>query len=149
MSQSSGVISKRNARIAAVQFMYHLQVIGGDSFSDIDLAEFVNTYVRDKVDMKFLKKLVASFFQKEVSLDKIIEEALENGKAVSNSPLVESCIIKTALTEMIFEKTDIPIIINEYVEIAKDFLDISGAKFVNALLDKISKKVERRCQKKA
>ena len=148
MAKSLGVFSKRLARTLAVQFMYQLQMKDIQSISDIEVDDFINTYANDNVNTKFFKKLVANF-QKCTHLDEMIESVLEDGKTVLNSPPVEICIIKTALTEMIFEKTDIPVIINEYVEIAKDFLDEKSAKFINALLDKISKKVERKCLKEA
>ncbi len=148
MAKSLGVFSKRLARTLAVQFMYQLQMKDIQSVSDIEVDDFINTYANDNVNTKFFKKLVANF-QKCTHLDEMIENVLEDGKTVLNSPPVEICIIKTALTEMIFEKTDIPVIINEYVEIAKDFLDEKSAKFINALLDKISKKVERKCLKEA
>lgn len=148
MAKSLGVFSKRLARTLAVQFMYQLQMKDIQSVSDIEVDDFINTYANDNVNTKFFKKLVANF-QKCTHLDEMIESVLEDGKTVLNSPPVEICIIKTALTEMIFEKTDIPVIINEYVEIAKDFLDEKSAKFINALLDKISKKVERKCLKEA
>ncbi|MBQ2174559.1 MAG: transcription antitermination factor NusB, partial [Alphaproteobacteria bacterium] len=148
VAKSLGVFSKRLARTLAVQFMYQLQMKDIQSVSDIEVDDFINTYANDNVNTKFFKKLVANF-QKCTHLDEMIESVLEDGKTVLNSPPVEICIIKTALTEMIFEKTDIPVIINEYVEIAKDFLDEKSAKFINALLDKISKKVERKCLKEA
>ena len=148
MSQFPNLMPKRVARIAAVQFMYEIEMTGREMPSDEDLKEFVETYVEEKMSFSFFKKLVADF-QKDADYDEIIEKALEDGKTISNSPPVEICIIKTALAEMIFEKTDIPVIINEYVEIAKDFLDQKAAKFINALLDKISKTVERKCQTKA
>ncbi len=128
--------------------MYHMQITNTRSFSDLELSDFVNTYADSKLDHKFFRKLAADF-QKDANLNEIIESVLEDGKTISNSPVVEICIIKTALIEMIFEKTDIPVIINEYVEIAKDFLDDKAIKFINALLDKISKKVERQCPKLA
>lgn len=128
--------------------MYQMQMKDVQSVSDVEIEDFIETYANDDVNTKFFKRLVDNF-QKDTNLDEIIEDALEDDKTVSNSPPVEICIIKTALTEMIFEKTDIPVVINEYVEIAKDFLDEKVAKFINALLDKISKKVERKCLEQA
>jgi transcription termination factor NusB len=56
---------------------------------------------------------------------------------------VTKSILKVGIVEMIFEKTAIPVIIDEYVEIAKNFVDEKGVKFVNAILDKLSRQVER------
>ncbi len=148
VSQTSNAMPKRVARVAAVQFMYEMEMGDKKTPSDKDLEEFVETYVEERINFSFFKKLIDDL-QKDADFAGIVNNVLEDGKTISNSPPVEICIIKTALAEMIFEKTDIPVIINEYVEIAKDFLDQKAAKFINALLDKISKTVERRCQTKA
>lgn len=148
MAESSGIVSKRLARTLAVQFMYQMQVTNTQSFSDAEIDDFISTYASAEMNAKFFRRLIADF-QKDAHLDEVIEAVLEDGKAISNSSPVEICIIKTALTEMTFEKTDMPVIINEYVEIAKDFLDAKVVKFINALLDKISRKVERKCPKQA
>ena len=147
MVKSLTLMPKRTARIAAVQFLYQMQMTDAKTTSAEKIDEFVKTYVSDKIDIKFFKKIVADF-QKSTNLEEVISSTLGNGKDLSNFPPVEICIIRSALTEMIFEKTDIPVIIDEYVEIAKDFVDIKFAKFINALLDKISKKIERKCQTK-
>ena len=117
---------------------------GGTAFSTSDVDEFVNMYATKETNVNFFKRLVNNF-TKDVNLDKTIEDSLGNNALISNAQPVEICIIKTALLEMIFEKTDIPVIINEYVEIAKDFVDEKSVKFINAVLDKIAQKVERKC----
>ena len=144
MSGSTGIISKTMARFIAVQFMYKIHMTGDTAFSPSDVDEFVNTYAPKETNVKFFKRLVSNF-SKDANLDEIIEISLGNSALISNAQPVEICIIKTALVEMIFEKTDIPVIINEYVEIAKDFLDAKSVKFINAVLDKIAQKVERKC----
>ena len=144
MSSSTGIISKTRARFVAVQFMYKIYMTGDTAFSTSDVDEFVNTYATKETNVNFFKRLVNNF-TKDVNLDKIIEDSLGNNSLISNAQPVEICIINTALLEMIFEKTDIPVIINEYVEIAKDFVDEKSVKFINAILDKIARKVERKC----
>lgn len=141
-----GIGAKRRARLAAVQFMYQCEVTGGctpDAAKD-----FTETYVDRETDVRFLKKLFANF-QKDVDLDAVVLNALAEKQNFTNVSLVEKCIVKVATAEMIFEKTDIPVVINEYIEIAKAFVDKNATKFVNALLDKISKSIERRCPKEA
>ena len=144
MSGSTGIISKTMARFVAVQFMYKIHMTGDAAFSPNDVDEFVNTYAPKETNVKFFKRLVSNF-SKDANLDEIIEISLGNNALISNAQPVEICIIKTALVEMIFEKTDIPVIINEYVEIAKGFVDEKSVKFINAVLDKIAQKVERKC----
>ena len=51
-------------------------------------------------------------------------------------------IIKCAIFEFLYKtKTSTKIIIKEYLNASNYFIDISQTKYLNALLDKISKKV--------
>ena len=149
VSQSQKVMPKRISRMAAVQFMYQSEITGQNSAEAVH--DFINAYISNEEDysginLNFFKRLVSDF-QEEVDFNSIINESLDDGKSLSNASTVGKCIIKVAIIEMIFEKTDVPVIINEYVEIAKEFLDKNAIKFINALLDKVSKQVERKCQK--
>ena len=56
--------------------------------------------------------------------------------------MVFQIIIKSAIFEILYKpKTSIKIIIKEYLNASNFFLDDSQTRFLNALLDKISKKI--------
>ena len=141
-----GIASKRQARLAAVQFMYQCEITGRCTSDTVQ--DFIATYVDKGTDLRFLKRLLADF-QKDIDLEAVVSNVLAEGQSFTNISLIEKCIWKVAAAEMIFEKTDIPVIINEYVEIAKGFVDKNATKFVNAILDKISRSVKRKCPKEA
>jgi N utilization substance protein B len=141
------MIGKSLARYAAVQFIYQIDVLGDSS--QLSLDRFVELYIKPEeqfksLNLRFFYKLVTHFFD-QVDFGEIIQENLGDGKSIENAPLINISIIKVAISEMIFEKTAVPVIINEYIEIAKKFSDTKSVKFINALLDKISKKIERKC----
>lgn len=136
-------LSKHFARIAAVQVMYQLDMVGGDI--NRILSNFLNHYIKNEntfenMNKKFLKKLV-SYFVEDIDFDSIIKLHSAKNNVVSS---ITKSIIKVAIIEMIFENTDIPIVINEYVNVSKYFLDQKGVSFINAVLDKISKNIERK-----
>lgn len=138
-------IGKRLARIASIQFMY--QRVLKDDYDNINIGtinDFINTYLDKETNLKFFKRLV-SHFQENIDFEKIINDALDGGKSLCNASVVGKCILKTAIIEIMFEKTDIPVIINEYIEIAKDFLNPKAVKFFNVIIDRVSKRIERRC----
>lgn len=145
MSEFSNLMPKRIARVAAVQFVYKMSMTGVLSPSETEIQEFIEAYVERRMNQKLFMKLIDDVRQGG-EFDDLLDSVLDDGRTISNSPPVEVCIIKVALAEMVYEKTDIPVIINEYVDIAKAFLDKKAAKFINALLDKASKKVNRKCQ---
>lgn len=144
-------ISKHISRLAAVQVMYQKDITGLELDGIID--NFVNFYLNHEeeykgINLKFFKSLI-SHFKEEIDFTGIVSRNIDNGKSFATPSVIASCIIKVAILEMMFEKTDIPVIINEYVELSKDFVDKKGVNFTNAILDKISKQIERKCQEKA
>ena len=144
-------ISKHTSRIAAVQVMYQKDV------ADIDFektsANFLNNFINKEDDYKdinlsFYKRLLKHFPESD-DFEETINKNIQNERSVVSSNVIIKSIIKVAMIEMIFEKTDMPIIINEFIEISRYFLDEKGVKFMNAVLDAISKQVERKCLIKA
>jgi N utilization substance protein B len=138
-------LSKHSARIAAIQAMYQCEITG-ENINEI-LNNFKIHYIEvdeihKDINMSFFNKLI-SHFSKNTDLTVIIEENLDESSVFSSLPLICRCILKVALLEMKFEKTDIPVVINEYVDISKYFLNEKTTSFVNAILDKISKNIER------
>ena len=52
---------------------------------------------------------------------------------------IEKAVLRVGVYEIKFTSTDKPIIINEAIEILKDFGIESGTKFVNGILDKVER----------
>jgi N utilization substance protein B len=122
-------------------------MVGGDI--DQTLHNFLDHYIKNEdifenMNMKFLKRLV-SHFAEDIDFETLIETCTTKNNIASS---ITKSIIKVAIIEIVFEDTDIPVIINEYVNVSKYFLDQRSISFINAVLDKISKNVERRnaCQ---
>ena len=140
------VVSKHISRLTAIQFAYQLEITHENLLESAE--KFLSSDIFKEEDYKEIK---ISFFKRLISnlndetLSEQIEKSLKSGKNLIHLSIIELCILKIALIEMIYEKTDIPVIINEYIEIAKLFLDSNSIKFINALLDNLSKNVKRKC----
>jgi N utilization substance protein B len=135
---------RRNiARLAAVQVMYQIDMTGSDP--DRIVSNFENYYMTEndqynEIDEEFFKYLTDKF-KENINIGDIVRSNLkENGK-IERIPSIALSIIKVGIIETIFEKSEIRVIINEYVEIAKNFVDRNGVRFVNAILDKVAKQV--------
>jgi N utilization substance protein B len=144
---SSSFESKGIARLAAVQAIFQTNLAGLDPAAAV--CNFTDFYVTKEkeyegISLKFYKRLISKFSE-NVHYDEIIAGCINDKKNLFNRDSLIDCIIKVAIIEMMFEKTDIPVIINEYLEIAKKFVDPRSLKFVNVLLDRISKVVVRKC----
>ena len=138
-------VAKNISRLAAVQLMYTKNILN----TNITFAyDYFKNYMEEEslynnMHHRFFKKLI-SYFLNDVKFSEIYSQYLSNSKMLENSDIFNS-IVKVAILEMIYERTAMPVIINEYVEISKNFLSDKDVKLINAILDKISKHIEKQC----
>ena len=91
---------------------------------------------------KFIKDIVNGTIEREDLINTEINNHLEQDLKIKNMDKVFQVIIKSAIFEFLYKpNTSIKIIINEYLKASNFFIDDSQTKYLNALLDKISKKI--------
>ena len=91
---------------------------------------------------KFIKDIVNGTIEREELINIEINNHLEQDLKIQNMDKVFQIIIKSAIFELLYKpNTSIKIIINEYLKASNFFIDDSQTKYLNALLDKISKKI--------
>ena len=127
-------MTRREARITAMQILYNADFMGKS------IEESMNEVSSEKLDsnVTFFLKLVMDNLE---LIDKTIVESLEN-YSLNRLNFVDRAIIRLATAEMIEASTPKKIIINEALEITKEFSDQGDHKavsFNNKLLDNISK----------
>jgi len=91
---------------------------------------------------KFIKDVVIGTFERDDVINDEIKNHLDSDLNMKNLDKVFQIIIKSAIFEFLYKpKTSINIIIKEYLNASNYFIDVSQTKYLNALLDKISKKI--------
>ena len=91
---------------------------------------------------KFIKDIVNGTIEREELINIEIDNHLDHDLKIKNMDKVFQIIIKSAIFEFLYKpNTPIKIIINEYLKASNFFIDDSQTKYLNALLDKISKKI--------
>ena len=91
---------------------------------------------------KFIKDVVNGTIERNDLINEELSNHLKEDLNLSNLDKVFQVIIKCAVFEFLYKtKTSSKIIIKEYLNASNFFLDISQTKYLNALLDKISKKI--------
>ena len=91
---------------------------------------------------KFIKDVVIGTFERDDVINEEIKNHLDSDLNMKNLDKVFQIIIKSAIFEFLYKpKTSINIIIKEYLNASNYFIDVSQTKYLNALLDKISKKI--------
>ena len=122
---------KNNPRVIIIQILY-------GKFYNYD-QEIIIPKHRFK---KFIKDIVNGTIEREELINIEINNHLEQDLKIQNMDKVFQIIIKSAIFELLYKpNTSIKIIINEYLKASNFFIDVSQTKYLNALLDKISKKI--------
>ena len=122
---------QRNPRVIIIQKLY------GKLFNN----EQIITFPKHRFK-KFIKDIVNGTIEREDLINYEINNHLNQDLKIKNMDKVFLIIVKSAIYEFMYKpNTSIKIIINEYLKASNYFIDDSQTKFLNALLDKISKKI--------
>ena len=122
---------KANPRVIIIQKLY------GNLFNkDEDL-----TFPKHRFK-KFIKDIVNGTIERNDLITKELEINLKEDLILSHLDKLFQVIIKCAVFEFLYKpKTSSKIIIKEYLNASNFFLEDSQTKYLNALLDKISRKI--------
>ena len=91
---------------------------------------------------KFIKDVVKGTIERDDIINDEITNHLSSDFNLKKLDKVFQVIVKSAIFEFLYKpKTSSKIIINEYLKASNFFIDYGQTKYLNALLDKISKKI--------
>jgi len=122
---------KRNPRVIVIQMLY------GKYFNKDENLTFPKHRFK-----KFIKDIVNGTVERDDVINAEIKNHLDDDLNMKNLDKVFQVIIKCAIFEFLYKpKTSINIIIKEYLNASNFFIEESQTKYLNALLDKISKKI--------
>jgi transcription antitermination factor NusB len=136
------------ARLAAVQALYQMD-IGGSGVLEV-VAEYEahrlgqeldgDTYL--KADASWFRSIVSGVVRDQKAIDPVINQSLQDDWALSRIDSTVRAILRAGTFELL-ERKDVPVavIVTEYVDIARAFFEDDEPKLVNAVLDRIAKKV--------
>ena len=89
---------------------------------------------------KFIKDVVNGTIERKELIQNIMDKELKGDINVNRTDLLIKLMIEAAIYEFMYmHKTPVKVVISEYLKVSDFFLDSSQKKFLNALLDKISK----------
>ena len=98
-----------------------------------------------KEERTFASLIIAGTISNIDEIDKLIENHLSSSWSMDRISRVALAILRTSVYEILFQNGAEPkIVIDEAVNIAKDFDTDDSYKFINAVLDKIGKNEAKR-----
>tara|TARA_R110001583_G_scaffold67490_1_gene192842 strand:- start:2192 stop:2617 length:426 start_codon:yes stop_codon:yes gene_type:complete len=132
---------RRRARQFAVQAVYQWQITGA-SFGQI-IDQFTVDQDLSKTDVPYFKELLAGVINHIETLDEKLSPYLS--RKIKDVDMVDLAILRLAMFELSY-RTDVPhkVVLNEAIELAKDFATDESYKFVNGVLDKALRSLKLR-----
>lgn len=139
-------MSRRDARIAAMQMMYRnrLQEMPGDTSVESILDNF-DMMNRDNLtidDLRFSKTIIKGAEDNLEAIDSIIANSLVNWE-ISRLPIVDLCILRIAAYEILY-CDDIPdsVAASEAIDMAAKYSTEDATNYINGVLRSIIKSKE-------
>ena len=122
---------KSNPRVIIIQKLY------SNFFNKDEDLEFPKHRFK-----KFIKDVVNGTIERNDLITEELETSLKEDLILAHLDKLFQVIVKCAVFELLYKpKTSSRIIIKEYLNASNFFLNDSQTKYLNALLDKISKKI--------
>lgn len=142
--------SRGAARLAAIQALYQMDVVGTglvEVISEYEVFRFGKEIDGDlyiSPDCAWFRKLLSGVVAQQKMLDPLIHDSLNENWPLSRlDPILRSCL-RAGCFELKNELSiDAPVIISEYIDIVKAFYGKGSeeAKLTNSILDKLSKRI--------
>lgn len=149
---ASANAAKRLARLAAVQALYQ------STFGEASLAEIVREDVEQGFetvfegeegedplgtpDAELFSSIAFGVVEHEEALDEILSGALDARFSAARMEILLRMILRAGTFELLHHsKTPAPIIISDYVDVTRAFFQAKEPGLVNAVLDRLSKKL--------
>lgn len=136
------------ARLAAVQALYQMDVAGSDindvigAFQTFWMGREVEGDTYLPADHQFFRDIIQGVMREQQRIDVAIDRILTNDWPLRRIEAVLRAVLRAGAYEL-FERPDIParVIIAEYADVADAFVDREEVGMVNAVLDRIAKRI--------
>ena len=126
---SDQILTRDNPRIIVIQKLYSHQLNKGTEI----------TFPKHRYK-KFIKDVVVGTIERSDLIQDIKDKELKEDINAAKTDLLIKLMIMAAIYEFMYmHKTPVKVVIAEYLKTSDFFVEASQKKFLNAILDKISK----------
>ena len=120
---------KNNPRVIIIQKLY------GKLFNKEEELTFPKHRYK-----KFIKDVVTGTIERKELIQELIDKELKSDINDNKTELMIKLMIKAAIYEFMYmHKVPVKVVITEYLKVSDFFVESSRKKFLNAILDKVSK----------
>lgn len=139
--QKKKVNGRRETREWIIQFLFQLDF--NPEPIDIALTDFWEEKSPNEREKKYAEEIIKGVVQHKVELDERLSQYAKRWNS-ERMVAVDRTVMRVALYEMLYRDDVPPVVsINEAVHFAKDFSSFQSGRFVNGVLDRIRKELNR------
>ncbi|MDF7799766.1 transcription antitermination factor NusB [Pontiellaceae bacterium B1224] len=139
--QKKKVNGRRETREWIVQFLFQLDF--NPEPIDIALQDFWEEKTPNEREKKYAEEIIKGVVQHKKELDEKLSQYATRWNS-DRMGAVDRTVMRVALFEMLYREDVPPVVsINEAVHFAKDFSSFQSGRFVNGVLDRIRKEIDR------
>lgn len=139
--QKKKVNGRRETREWIVQFLFQLDF--NPEPIDIALTDFWEEKTPKDREKTYAEEIIKGVVQRKDELDEKLSQYATRWNS-DRMGAVDRTVMRVALFEMLYRDDVPPIVsINEAVHFAKDFSSFQSGRFVNGVLDRIRKEIDR------
>ena len=126
-------LSRHEQRYKAMTILYQIKLYETNNI-DYDIDNIIDS--QTEVKSKFITNLVHGVVENIKEIDECANKYLDNW-TIDRLGLTDQAILRIAIYELLY--TDVPslVSIDEAVELAKSYSDVSVCKMINGVLDKV------------
>lgn len=136
------------ARLAAVQALYQMELAQTDlvdviaEFNALRFGEEAEDPAVKDADRAFFADLLKGVVRRQREIDPLIDRQLAEGWRLTRIDAILRAVLRAGTFELI-ERPDVPVrvVITEYVNVAHAFLESDEPRVVNAVLDRLGRKL--------
>ena len=133
-------MNRSKTREESFKLLYSLQIL-----KEFNIDEQIEIFLQeeeitDEDSVTYIKDIINGVSNNEKDLEKKIEENIKKDWSLSRISKVDLTLLKLGIYEMLYTKLPYKVVINEVVELAKNYGDDSSKAFVNGVLASIVKK---------
>ena len=130
------------ARSCALQFLYQCEMEQVYFFSEAKFNNFINHQNIRKELTGFAETLVRGVLEDLGDLDAEIMASSKNW-SLDRIAIIDKIILRLAIFELRTMDTPTKVVLNEAIELAKNFSTEHSSKFINGLLDNLAKNYQK------
>lgn len=136
------------ARLAAVQALYQMDVAGSGvleitaEYEQFRLGKEVDGAQYREADPQWFCAILSGVVENQKIVDPVIRQALTDDWPLSRLDSTLRAILRAGVYELMKrEDVPVPVVVSEYVDIAKAFYEEEEPKLVNAVLDRVARRL--------